>query len=92
LLDRLTKEKKMKSVGMSTLEKIKKNKTVDFISDERNSDDGIWAELKAGYIDPTSGVHSVHEDTPKEVWIRLRCVVKCGCEECINYLKDAATT
>ena len=67
---------------MNTLDKIRKNKKVALVSDERSSDSGVWAELRDGWINPHTGTHSVHEDTPADVYRRLRDVIPCDCGDC----------
>lgn len=69
---------------MKSFSKILKHPAVDFISDERASGDGIWVELKKGYIDSSSDVHAIHEDTVKEIMDRLPAVTECKCKECVS--------
>lgn len=60
---------------------VRGHKYVSEVSDERNSDSGIWAYLKYGYK-VYDEYHQVHEDTWTEVLKVLRGVEPCDCEEC----------
>ena len=54
------------------------------ISDERDSGDGYWVNLKCGWWLPDYETHSAHEDNVKECARALRyiapCAGKCGCD------------
>ncbi len=71
-----------------TLAAVVADPRVQTVSDERGSDDGIWADLKngwcAGYLSgrncaPNGCVHSVHEDTIKELLENFKTVRPCVC-------------
>lgn len=66
------------------INRIQKHRAVACVVDERNSDNGVWAELKVGFIDQSSGCHAIHEDTPTEVYRRLTSVIPCNCNDCKN--------
>ena len=72
---------------MSVIDKIKNHKAVHSISDERNSDSGIWVYLKDGYHTGIydnyyDRLHQIHEDTWTECFKALRDVKPCDCPDC----------
>ena len=74
------------------IDKIRSHPLVESISDEREwerrppwaeyNGDGFWVYLEPGYINPMSGTHCIHEETPSECFALLRGVAHCepGCE------------
>lgn len=74
--------------------KIPKNlqKLVEEVIDERNDDNGYWVYLMPGYINTSTEVHMVHEDTVTEVLYQLRyCVKRCECDECKGIIEKRNT-
>ena len=72
-------------------EHIERMAHVESVSDERGSDDGVWAYYRPGWksaSDPLGAVHADHEDN----WSELRQVAKeavvCKCEECMRQRKS----
>jgi hypothetical protein len=70
---------------MTVLERMKKDKRVQSVSDERSGGDGVWVYLKPGfkYFD----VHQIHEDTPSGCLRVLPFIDRCDCVECKGILK-----
>ena len=50
--------------------------------------DGYWAVTSEGYYaagtDPCPGLHTIHEDTHKEILEQIRMIKPCDCDECKN--------
>ena len=72
------------------MQKVRNHKFVDSVSDERNSDSGIWVYLKNGYHTGEyegyyDRLHQIHEDTWSECLRALRYVKPCDCEDCKQY-------
>ncbi len=47
--------------------------------------DGYWCYLSLGYTNPDEpygGLHSIHEDSQKELLSKIRNNEECQCEEC----------
>lgn len=64
---------------------IKIPKKYEHMIDEVYHDsDGYWVILNKGFHDPQWDVHSIHEDTQKEVLGKIRDIEPCSCEECKN--------
>ena len=60
---------------------------VDYIGDERGSNNGYWIYLKPGWTADVGGAHHVHEFSVKECMSYFRGVVPCDCEQCEYELK-----
>ena len=58
---------------------------VDYM-DERGDDNGYWLYLVAGWINPNTCTHMVHENTQRECAEQLESIERCTCEECMEYL------
>ena len=76
---------------MTVVERILAHPRVESISDEREwartppgeeNGDGFWVYFAPGFIDPSSGVHGFHENSPSECLALLRTIKPCrpGCE------------
>lgn len=59
-------------------------KKIEEISDERDSDDGIFAYYKAGWKSSLdiAPVHFEHENTIKEISELVKLAVPCNCKDC----------
>ncbi len=66
-----------------TMADLKRDPRVTDISDERGSEDGIWAYLVAGFCWAPE-THAVHEDTLAEVFRELASVKPCACADCVR--------
>lgn len=62
---------------------------IDEVSDERDTDDGIWIFLKYGWCFDNS-CHIVHEDTARAIIQAFKSVRACSCPECEAYGHHAA--
>lgn len=63
----------------SLLEQFKEK--ISEVSDERNTDDGVWFYLADGLS--FDDVHCVHEWDYKAALAGLQCVAKCNCSDCV---------
>lgn len=68
---------------MKTIERIKSDRRVADVSDEREMGDGFWVYLKPGWRWAEDWVHSIHEDTPSECLRELHRAIPCHCRECV---------
>lgn len=52
--------------------------------------DGIWVDLKDGYRngfdEPRGALHGIHENTVRDVLMRVSGIVSCDCPECSTAL------
>jgi len=61
---------------------------IESISDERDTGDGWWLYLHAGYRNAEGDIHFIHEDTVAEVLKMFRKYVRtCDCDSCKARLK-----
>lgn len=75
-----------------TMTQFKADPRVQDISDERGSGDGIWLNLRNGFMCGDTQTHSVHEDTVKECSESMKSVHPCACSECIDLFHEEAKT
>lgn len=57
----------------------------DFIADFTNETDwkdGYWVYLKPGFVDSSTEMHLIHEQTVKAVVSCSRRIIQCECEDC----------
>lgn len=66
------------------IEKIKADKRVQSVSDERSWGDGFWIYLKPGFSND-GGAHCHHEDSPTQAYKVLRnWTFNCDCNDYCN--------
>lgn len=80
------------------IEKLKADKRVVDISDERDMDQGFWVYTKGwcresmpnGTHDESTCLHVIHENSPSECWRLMRDLKPCNCEgHCVPREKTA---
>lgn len=52
------------------------------VEEIHHDSDGYWVYLSKGWCWDDEGLHTIHEDTQKEVLSCLRYTQRCGCTEC----------
>ncbi len=60
------------------------------VEDDRGTQNGWWIYLKAGWINPYSETHCVHEDTLKACASQLVDIQPCECTDCLALRPDLA--
>lgn len=45
-------------------------------------DDGYWIYLNRGWFWDDPGLHTIHEDTQRELLVQLRYTERCNCPYC----------
>lgn len=65
-----------------TLAQLISHPWVDYVSDERDIEDGIWVYLKPGFL--WDGLHTIHEATVRECCAEFSYVEECPDDEWLN--------
>ena len=50
---------------------------------ERGEKGSYWVSLMPGFVDTSTEMHLIHEDTIREVLERIKHVEPCACTQCI---------